>query len=119
MKTAIALILLCSAGGLAFFVYFGAALSQERDTSDIVKAALQMEFSGKNVALINKNRDRLLVRSFDTLRTHLEQQGWTWKDQLGAAVFYQRNNQQLYANCGMYSRRYLICDLRQTQVKKP
>jgi len=120
MKTTIALLtLLCTTGGLAFFIYFGAALSQERDTPEIFKSALQMEFGGKDIALVNGNRDRLLVRSFDSLKTHLEQQGWTWQNQFGAGVFYQKGNQRLAASCGMYSRRYMICDLTQIeQVKK-
>ncbi|MGG6264783.1 hypothetical protein [Leptolyngbya sp. AN10] len=123
MKTAVSLLILltsfCTVGGLAFFLYFGAALSQERDTSEIVRAALQMEFGGKNVVLVNGNRDRLLVRSFATLRTHLEQQDWTWENQFGAASFYRKDNQRILASCGMYSRRYMICDLARTnQVKK-
>ncbi|MBE9014544.1 hypothetical protein IQ250_30595 [Pseudanabaenaceae cyanobacterium LEGE 13415] len=121
MKTAIALLaLLCATGGLGFFLYFGAALSQERDTPEILKSALQMELGGRNVVLVNGNRDRLLVRSFDSLRTHLEQQGWTWEDQFGAVTFYRKDNQRVLANCGMYSRRYMLCDLTQTsQVKNP
>lgn len=121
MKTTIALLILCGSGAilgsLAFFIYFGAALSQERDTSDIFKAAIEMEWNRRDSALVNSNPNRLLIRAGSQgLNTHLGQQGWFQTDRVGALISYRKGNQKLNANCGMFSRRYLICD---TQVRKP
>ncbi len=71
-----------------------------------------MELTRDYVTPINSNQKRLLVKTFSSLKTHLEKQGWIWMDQAGAVVSYQKKNQNLYANCGMYSRNYMICDLR-------
>lgn len=121
MKTAIALLILSSAGailgGLAFFIYFGAALSQERDTSDVLKAAIEMEWHRSTSALVNSNPNRLLIRAGSPgLDTHLGKQGWIQTDRFGALIVYRKGIQTLDASCGMFSRRYLICNL---QVKKP
>ena len=73
-----------------------------------------MELTRANVTLVNSNQKRLLVKTFSSLKTHLEKQGWIWMDQAGAVVSYHKGNQNLYANCGMYSRNYMICDLSHT-----
>lgn len=73
-----------------------------------------MELTRANVTPINSNKKRLLVKTFSSLKTYLEKQDWIWMDQGGAVVSYRKENQNLYANCGMYSRNYMICDLSQT-----
>lgn len=99
------------AGASLFFLQFGTALRQEKDTPDILKAAFEIELNSTDVTTINSNPKRLLVRSFDALKIYLEQQGWTWADQFGSAVIYHKGNLRLDADCGMYSRNYMICDL--------
>lgn len=98
---------------LIFLLYFGAALSQEKDTPEILKAAISMELTRANVAMVSSNQQRLLVRTFPSLKTYLEQHGWTWKDQMGAFVVYSKEKRRLDANCVMYSRSYMICNLNQ------
>ncbi len=100
--------------GVLFFLYqFGSALRQEKDTPDVLKAAFHIELTRTDVATINSNPKRLLVRTFDALKVYMEQQGWTWTDQLGGMVIYHKGSQRLYSGCGMYSRSYMICDLSQ------
>jgi hypothetical protein len=100
--------------GVLFFLYqFGSALRQEKDTPDVLKAAFHIELTRTDAATINSNPKRLLVRTFDALKVYMEQQGWTWTDQLGGMVIYQKGSQRLYSGCGMYSRSYMICDLSQ------
>lgn len=108
--TTIAVLVLLSGAG-AFFLIFGSALGQERDTPDVLKAILQLELSRADVVAIKGNPQRLSVRSFSSLQASLERQNWILDDRLGAAVFYHKSNQKLMANCGAYSRYYLICDL--------
>ncbi|MBD1864573.1 MULTISPECIES: hypothetical protein [Trichocoleus] len=105
------LTLFCGGGALLFFLYFGTALSQEDDTPDILRSALQMELTHADITAVKSNPKRLLVRSFSALKTHLEQRGWTWVDQMGSLVVYRQAAQQLNANCAMYSRSYMLCDL--------
>jgi hypothetical protein len=103
--------LLSASGLLLFFWYFGSALGQEKNTPDVLKAIVDMELSRRDVRAIASNPNRLLVRNFYTLRTHLEQQGWTWQDQFGPRVIYQQESQSLFADCHKYSRGYMICKL--------
>lgn len=98
---------------LTFLLYFGAALSQEKDTPEILKTAMFMELTRTNVATVGDHQQRLLIRTFPSLKTYLEQYGWTWKDQMGAVVVYSKVKRRLNANCVMYSRSYMICNLNQ------
>ncbi|MBF2063241.1 MAG: hypothetical protein IGS39_02225 [Calothrix sp. C42_A2020_038] len=72
-----------------------------------------MELTRANASIIGSNRQRLLVRSSSDLKTYLEQHGWMWKEQLGGMVIYYREEQRLDADCRMYSRNYMICNLNQ------
>lgn len=102
--------------GIAIFfspLGVGTALNQEKDTPEILKAILSLEVTRADIAVVGSNPKRMLVRSFSSLRSHLEQQGWTWQDQLGAQVVYRKDEQPLNGSCGMYSRHYMICDLDQ------
>lgn len=72
-----------------------------------------MELTRTNVAMVGSNQQRLLIRTFPSLKTYLEQYGWTWKDRMGAVVVYSKVHRRLDANCVMYSRNYMICNLNQ------
>jgi hypothetical protein len=102
------LIILCSLG---FFAKFGAALDQESDSLAILGTILRLELSRADVLAIEGNKQRLLVRNNTALQHHLEAQGWTWTDQMGALSTYHQTSQVMYANCAMYSRFYMICNL--------
>ncbi|MER3433249.1 MAG: hypothetical protein C4288_07430 [Leptolyngbya sp. ERB_1_1] len=120
LRTAIGVLtlLLCS-GALFLYLYFRAALSQERDTSDILKAAINLEWTRTDSALIRFNSNRLLIRAGSSgLHNHLGKQGWVQVDQLGSLRIYRRGSQRLDVDCGMFSGRYLICDV-DPQVRKP
>jgi hypothetical protein len=87
------LLMLCSSIGVLFFLFlFGTALHQEKDTPDILKAILSMELTRANVTPVNSNQNRLLVKTFSSLKTYLEKQGWIWIDQAGAVVLYRKEN---------------------------
>lgn len=107
------LLLLIASGILTFLLYFGTALSQEKDTPEILKTAMFMELTRTNVAMVGDHQQRLLIRTFPSLKTYLEQYGWTWEDQMGAVVVYSKEKRRLNANCVMYSRNYMICNLNQ------
>lgn len=106
-------LLLIASSIFTFFFYFGAALSQEKDTPEILKTAIFMELTRTNVAKVGDHQQRLLIRTFPSLKTYLEQYGWIWKDQMGAVVVYSKDKRHLNANCVMYSRSYMICNLNQ------
>ncbi len=112
--TVFALFLCSSCGALVLFLLFGSALRQEKDTPDILKSVFSMELNRSSVMPVNSNQKRLLVKSFSSLKTHLEKKGWTEIDQMGAFVLYRKSSQSLSASCGMYSRNYMICDLNKT-----
>lgn len=96
---------------VVFFLQFEAALQQEKDTPDILKAAFNIEVNRTNVTAIGSNPKRLLVRSFEALKIYMEQQGWIWTDQAGSFVTYHKKSLRINVNCVMYSRNYMICDL--------
>lgn len=98
---------------LIYFLPFATAINQEKDTPEIVKAAISMELTRANASIVGSNQQRLLVRSFPSLKTYLEQHGWMWTDQMGAMVIYRKEKRRLDANCVMYSRNYMICNLNQ------
>lgn len=114
-------IVLLSGGALAFYLYFQAALFQEPDTAEVAKAAISMEWNRTDSALIHSNPNRLIIRAGSLgLNRYLGQQGWIQADQLGAHLVYRKGNQQLSADCGMFSRRYAICKIDpRPYVKKP
>jgi hypothetical protein len=83
------LLLVLSIGGVLVLLQFRSALWQESDTPNILKAALFMELTHADVAVVNSKPQRLLVKTFSSLKIYLEQQDWTWVDQMGAVVWYQ------------------------------
>lgn len=103
-------LLFLSGSALVFFLTFGTALNQEKDTPEVLKAAMRMELSRSNAVRISSSQQRLLVRD-SGLTTYLEQRGWTLADRLGAMFVFRQGKQKLMANCGMFSRNYMICDL--------
>lgn len=103
------LIMLCSLVGLV--ATFQSAFTQEPDPLIILRTILHLELSRTDTLAINRDEQRLLVRNNAALRNHLESQGWTWVDQMGALTIYRQNSQFIHAHCSMYSRFYMICDL--------
>jgi hypothetical protein len=102
----------CGLGALFLFLYFQAALGQEKDTPDLVKAALTIELTSADMAWVSANQQRVLVRSSSSaLKTYLEDKGWTFADQMGGYIVYKKGDQTLNPNCEMYSGRYSLCDL--------
>ena len=113
-KIAYALCLMC---GFGFLTTFQSALTQESDPLVILGTILRLELSRADALAINGDEHRLLVRNNAALKHYLESQGWTWVDQMGALTTYRQNSQFIHANCGMYSRFYMICDLENSASK--
>ncbi|BAZ10365.1 hypothetical protein NIES4071_21800 [Calothrix sp. NIES-4071] len=107
------LLVLASSSILIYLLTFATAINQEKDTAEIIKTAILMELTRSNTSVVDSNQQRLLVRSFPSLTTYLEQHGWTWADQMGAMVLYNKEKRCLNAKCQMYSRNYMICNLNQ------
>ena len=98
-------------GGLGFFTIFRTALTQEPDTSAILKTLLRLELGRARALAVDGDAHRLVVHNNTALHHHLSSQGWIWVDQLGAQITYRRNSQVMDTTCRQYSRFYLICDL--------
>ncbi len=96
---------------LIFLFNFGSAVTQEPDTLNILKAAMQIQFNHTSIAAVADNKQRFLVREFSGLTLHLERQGWTFFDRIGASVFYHKGTERLSTDCRMYTRNYLLCNL--------
>ncbi len=86
-------------------------MNQEKDTPEILKAAMRMELSLSTAARIGSGQQRLLVRASSGLESYLNQRGWTLADRLASLFIFRQGKQRLDADCGMYSRNYMICDL--------
>lgn len=98
-------------GGLGYIASLSTAFAQEPDTPAILRAALRLELTRTGVASVNNSKQRLLIRNDAALNRYLQIHDWQWIDQMGARSVYGRQSQRLNANCGMYSRHYMICDL--------
>jgi hypothetical protein len=107
--------LLCSGTGMlcAFFL-LGAAIAQEKGTSDVSTSTVSMDSTRASVLSKISSSQRVFVNDFSSLRAGLESQGWTWIDQAGPLARYRRGSQALNVNCGMSSSDYMMCDLNQT-----
>jgi hypothetical protein len=102
--------LLLGAGAGSFFLVFGAALNQEKDTVSVLRAIGQSHLTGNTVVAIQPGQNRWIVRDMAGLNQVLQQQGWNYRDRAGAMIFYQKNQARLDVSCGMFSRFYLICE---------
>ncbi|NJL63391.1 MAG: hypothetical protein HC903_18085 [Methylacidiphilales bacterium] len=103
--------LFCGAIALIFLFNFGSALTQEPDTSNIIKTAMQIQFNRTSIAAVADNKQRFLVRKLSGLKLHLEQQGWIFVEQIAGFTFYRKRTERLSAKCRSYTRNYLICNL--------
>ena len=98
----------------AYWLLFGAALSQGEDNRQVHLAILKLEMSRADAVLLGGDRPRLLTANNPrSLDRYLAEDEWQQSDRYGAAIIFERNKPQetLTAICGLYSRFYLICDL--------
>lgn len=102
--------------GVGYLALLSTAFSQEPDSPAIVQTALHLELTRSQTMPVQNNLQRLLIRNNTDLTRYLEQQGWTQVDQLGSATFYRQNNQALISYCSMYSSRYMIGDLKSSEI---
>ena len=100
-------------GCLIFFLVFGRALFQEGDPLPVIGAIVRLETSSEDIVPITTG-GLLISRAGDGVRPltgYLAAEGWDFSDQLGSAIFFQRDDKRLDVQQRMFTRFYVIYDL--------
>jgi len=98
---------------LAFFsspIFF-----QEGYALPVLRALAAVEFLNRDLARIDGPAIKYLQKEgpVATLTDYLAGYGWVFKDQLGSAIFYERNGQTLYVKTRQLTRFYSVYELDQ------
>ena len=98
---------------LAFFaspIFF-----QEGNALPVLRALAAVEFLNRDLALIDGPVIKYLQKDGPVapLTDYLAGHGWVFKDQLGSAIFYERNGQTLSVKVRKLTRFYTVYELEQ------
>jgi hypothetical protein len=112
VQLAVLLMLLGGTSTMLLHSLFKGAWSQHQDNVAILGSILKMELGHENSrAIPDDNTQRVVTRSFSTLESHVEADGWKWLNRFGSTITYGKRDQRLIASCSPYSPLYVICDL--------
>ena len=74
-------------------------------------AAAKLEFTGELSLPVSAGKE-VIVRSekFQEYLSSLENDGWSFAEQMGSGYFFSRGDDRMGFTCRQYSTRYRICD---------
>lgn len=99
----------------ACFVLFGEIFFQEGNPFQVIRAALQLEMTGAGIVPVS-GEEALFIQKVgdeDPLTEFLAGHGWVYRERLGSAIFYDRDEETLYVETRMLTRRYVVYELDQ------
>lgn len=107
------LLLAIASGTGLFLLYslFKGAWSPEQDNLKILHTIFKMETSRESTLTIDGDEQQVVTRSFRSLETYVETDGWIWINRFGSTITYGEQEQRLIASCSPYSPLYMICSL--------
>ncbi len=112
IQLTVLLILLSATSTVLLYDLFKGAWPQHQDNADILGSILKMELGRESSRAIHEdNAQRVVTRSFSTLESYVEADGWKWLNRVGSTMTYGKQEQRLIASCSPYSPLYVICDL--------
>ena len=92
---------------------FGAVLFQEGNPVPVAQALSRLELSGDRLVRIAGEPVKYVQKAGpeEPLTEYLAARGWELQERLGAAVFYEKENETLFAESRMLTRRYVVYEL--------
>lgn len=97
----------------AVIAIFGGILFQEGNPIPVLRAVYNLEWSEYRIVPLAGSEIKLLQKSGseEPLTEYLADYGWLFRERLGAALFYDQNEETLFAEARMLTRRYVIYEL--------
>jgi hypothetical protein len=86
-------------------------LFQEGNPFPVLWGIIKLELTDANIVPIAE--DKLIQKEGPEtpLTDYLSEQGWAFKDRLGAGIFYAKDNANLYVEARMFTRYYVVYEL--------
>jgi hypothetical protein len=111
-----ALVLSVFALGILFFavaLLFGAIIFQEGNPVPVLQALARLELSEEPITRITGADVKYIqtVGPETPLTEYLAAYGWSFRERLGAGIFYQKRDSALFAEARMLTRRYVVYQL--------
>ena len=91
------------------FVWSSSALGQEKDTMPILLAAAKMAKDGTDIEEVGTSQKRWLAQDFDAVTRMMKHKGWSFTEQAGSVVIYNKGKSTLQIKGRPYTKRYVIC----------
>lgn len=110
------LLLVLFAGFLTF--RFGSALSQEGNPLPILSSIAKLEFANSSYEQYSKTEKSTSHVSlntgesrYDVIKDIMKDNGWDFKEQMGAGLIFDKNGQTKVVETRQYSRHYILFDI--------
>jgi len=89
-------------------IWFRGGVTQEPFETAI--SALRLEFSAEKKIDLNENEFVVRSRYISAVLDSFRDEGWQHVEQLGSAIFLERDDKKADFLCRMYSSRYMVCE---------
>ncbi len=96
---------------LLFSAYIWPVIFQEGNPLPIFWGLIRLELTGRNLVAVTDYKLIQKAGPEDALSEYLAGYGWQLKDRLGSAIFYHREDRELFVEARMFSRFYVIYEL--------
>lgn len=110
------LLLVLFTGFLTF--RFGSALSQEGNPLPILSSIAKLEFANSSYEQYSKTEKNTSYVSlntgesrYDVIKDIMKDNGWDFKEQMGAGLIFDKNGQTKVVETRQYSRHYILFDI--------
>jgi len=110
-KKTVILVLIVLALVVAIFNIKILYLFQEGNPFPVLWGIIKLEFTDANIVPFAE--DKLIQKDGPEtpLTDYLAERGWTFKDRLGAGIFYKKDNADLFVKARMLTRYYVVYEL--------
>lgn len=89
---------------------FGAIIFQEGNPFPVIEALSRLEFSDDSIVRIKGSDVKYIQKSGPEtpLTEYVAGYEWTFRERLGAGIFYEKDELSLFAEARMLTRRYVV-----------
>lgn len=103
---------------------FGSALSQEKNPIQILTSIMKLEISNNGFQKVSENNygekyvsENNVECQYCIPKKFLEDYGWTYKEQMGSALIFEKNNREITIGTRLYSRYYYLWQVPKDALK--
>ncbi|MBM7854725.1 hypothetical protein JOC37_001103 [Desulfohalotomaculum tongense] len=86
-------------------------LFQEGNPLPVLWGIIKLEFTDADIVPFAEDKLIQEVGPETPLTNYLAERGWTFKDRLGAGIFYKKDNADLSVEARMFTRYYVVYEL--------